>query len=50
MAKREKTVRGVHAPPPRPTVAGGLWLALIVTAPVAALVGLVELALWLARG
>lgn len=47
MAQRRKPVQGVYAPPARPTVRGGLWLALLVTLPLAALLGLVELILWL---
>lgn len=38
---------GVHAPPPKPTIAGGLWVALVVTAPLAALVGAFHLLRWL---
>ncbi|TCP42308.1 hypothetical protein [Rhodovulum marinum] len=40
-------VRGVHAPSPKPTIAGGLWLALLVTLPLAGIYGAVALALWL---
>lgn len=38
---------GVHAPPPKPTAAGALWLALVVTLPLAGLVGLFYVARWL---
>ncbi|WP_287186751.1 hypothetical protein [Rhodovulum sp.] len=40
MAKPRKTVMGIHAPPPRPTRAGALWLALAITLPLAGLLGL----------
>ncbi|RHZ95560.1 hypothetical protein D1122_14065 [Cereibacter sphaeroides] len=35
-------VRGVHAPAPRPTAMGGLWLALFLTLPFAALGVLID--------
>ncbi|TCO70883.1 hypothetical protein EV655_108124 [Rhodovulum euryhalinum] len=38
---------GVHAPPPKPTIAGGIWLALVVTVPLAGLLGGYELIRWL---
>ncbi|MGC9418864.1 MAG: hypothetical protein ACP5EN_07810 [Rhodovulum sp.] len=43
--RQSPKVRGVHAPPPRPTIAGGLWLALLVTLPLAGLYGAVMLVL-----
>jgi len=42
--KPRQTVMGVHAPPPRPTLAGALWLACILALPVGALLGAVEIA------
>ncbi|MWP39888.1 hypothetical protein GQY15_20215 [Rhodobacter sphaeroides] len=35
-------VRGIHAPAPRPTAMGGLWLALFLTLPFAALGVLID--------
>lgn len=40
-------VLGVTAPPAKPTVAGGLWLASVATLPVALLTGAVYLIGWL---
>ncbi|WP_165899182.1 hypothetical protein [Rhodovulum steppense] len=47
MARPRKTVMGIHAPPPRPTRAGALWLALAVTLPLAGLWGLFQGLCWL---
>lgn len=47
MTERRKTVMGVHCPPPRPTLGGGLWLALVVTLPVGGVLGLIQIGLWL---
>jgi len=46
-SKTAGTVMGVNAPPPKPTLAGGLWVALAVTLPLGALLGLYHLARWL---
>jgi len=46
MEERKETVMGVHAPSPRPTIAGGLWLALLVTVPLSVLLALFEAARW----
>ncbi|MCR9085450.1 MAG: hypothetical protein NXH97_01765 [Rhodobacteraceae bacterium] len=40
-------VLGVTAPPAKPTIAGGLWLASVATLPVAVLVGAGYLIGWL---
>lgn len=47
MTERRKTVMGVHAPPPKPTVGGAFWVALVVTLPCAALLALVYALRWL---
>ncbi|MGP3698167.1 hypothetical protein [Rhodobacter sp. NSM] len=47
MKSRGGTVHGIHAPAPRPTFIGALWVALAFTLPVSAVVGLAEFGLWL---
>ncbi|MEM1361269.1 MAG: hypothetical protein AAGF94_06070 [Pseudomonadota bacterium] len=47
MKSSDKSVLGVTAPTPRPTIAGGLWLASLMTLPVAILVGAIYLMHWL---
>ena len=47
MSRKPAPVLGVTAPPAKPTVAGGLWLASIATLPVALLVGVAYLLVWL---
>ncbi|ARE42013.1 hypothetical protein RGUI_3872 [Rhodovulum sp. P5] len=47
MTKVTETVQGVHAPPPKPTIAGALWVALVITLPLAVIVMLIQGALWL---
>jgi hypothetical protein len=38
-----RTVLGVYAPPPRPTVAGALWLACVVSLPAGLLLGMIDI-------
>lgn len=47
MKQKPKPVLGVTAPPAKPTIAGGLWLASVATLPAAVLVGAVYLVGWL---
>ncbi|MGS4944250.1 hypothetical protein ACVDG3_02115 [Meridianimarinicoccus sp. RP-17] len=47
--KPRQTVMGVHAPPPRPTRAGALWVSIALAVPVGALLGAIEIAWRLLR-
>ncbi|MEM8628307.1 MAG: hypothetical protein AAGF32_10285 [Pseudomonadota bacterium] len=49
MKRSKNTVLGVTAPTARPTIAGGFWLASLVTLPVAALVAIGYALVWALR-
>ncbi|MCV6596789.1 MAG: hypothetical protein OIF40_06875 [Mangrovicoccus sp.] len=47
MTKRNSVILGVHAPTARPTIGGALWLATLLTLPVALATGGIYVIAWL---